>query len=57
MLPVVEGACLASVQKFAEAVQERFELSGQQRDQVTTVAAPPAILSPVAESMMAAGER
>jgi len=34
VLPVVEGACLASVQKFADAVQERFELSGQQRDQV-----------------------
>lgn len=34
VLPVVEGACLAAVQKFADAVQERFELSGQQRDQV-----------------------
>ncbi|MBS2040913.1 hypothetical protein JST97_38355 [bacterium] len=34
VLPVVEGACLASVQKFADAVQSRFELSPQQRDQV-----------------------
>ncbi|MBN9413929.1 MAG: hypothetical protein J0I12_00765 [Candidatus Eremiobacteraeota bacterium] len=34
VLPVVEGACLASVQKFADAVQGRYQLSDTQRDQV-----------------------
>lgn len=34
VLPVVEGVCLASVQKFADAVQGRYQLSDSQRDQV-----------------------
>ena len=34
VLPVVEGVCLASVQKFADAVQSRFGLNNEQRDQV-----------------------
>ncbi len=34
MLPLVEGACLAAVQKFADSVQDRFGLSDAQRAQV-----------------------
>ena len=34
VLPVVEGVCLASVQKFADAVQSRYQLNSEQREQV-----------------------
>ena len=34
VLPVVEGVCLASVQKFADAVQSRYQLNDEQRGQV-----------------------
>jgi ADP-dependent phosphofructokinase/glucokinase len=34
VLPVVEGTSLAAVQKFADAVQDRYHLSAGQRDQV-----------------------
>lgn len=34
MLPLVEGACLASVQRFADSVKEKFNLTEDQRAQV-----------------------
>jgi ADP-dependent phosphofructokinase/glucokinase len=34
VLPLVEGDCLAAVQKFADGVQERFHLTDAERSQV-----------------------
>lgn len=36
VLPLVEGKCLASVQKFADSLQERFGLSDAERGQVAS---------------------